>query len=307
MADYENSFTVWNETVFYAYFGHDPRADTYQMPPARRALLLTFFYGIIFISLAVVGTRLYTRRYVSNAFGMDDWVIIPAESAFVGIIVTVICATLRLGNAIGHRHILDSHAHHLVPSENPAHAKTPHIHSLARRQRAALHLVVSALGADMRAAGNEDLEPAAVLPEPLLRPSILSKHQVVDCIAGRDQRRAGLRLAWRPGGQSLETLLIPLPVLLAGSSELSLGILAASLPALHTLYRRRCTCTEARSWLRNRKSQTHSTENSAPWNPAFEDTNPIALIDGPATPQGASTEELDLELELAAVCIYSRT
>ncbi|KAL7274938.1 hypothetical protein RUND412_002131 [Rhizina undulata] len=70
---------VLNETVFNLYMGFSPLADTYQVPSIQRALLLMFLYSVIFISLIVVVARLWTRWFLVKSFGMDDWVIIPAE------------------------------------------------------------------------------------------------------------------------------------------------------------------------------------------------------------------------------------
>ncbi|KAL7274940.1 hypothetical protein RUND412_002133 [Rhizina undulata] len=92
-----NFYPVFNETVF-NLMGSSPRADTYQIPAVQRALLLTFFFAIIFLSLILVVARLWTRWYVVNySFGMDDWVIIPAELATIGLITSHIYAVHKGG------------------------------------------------------------------------------------------------------------------------------------------------------------------------------------------------------------------
>ncbi|KAL7274473.1 hypothetical protein RUND412_002619 [Rhizina undulata] len=336
MADYGSS-TVWNETVFYAYFGHDPRADTYQMPPARRALLLTFYYAVIFISLAVVGARLYTRLHVSNAFGMDDWAIIPAEVS-LGADKTFPAWIQKKGvykGGLGKPADLRTYAelinywklHYvfIMQSAIVIFLIRTHIILFLRRilpmQRPRIFTLLHVVNALHCTSSSLPWALICVPREMKIWNLLLFfQNHCYDQAYYRNIKASSALLGvtsaildfvllgipvvkvWRSlRNECSKALIISFPLLLAGIGEFCLGILAASIPALHTLYRRRCSCTEGRSWRRHRKSQAQSIKNSVPWNAALGDINHMSLIGASATPQGTSREEFGLELASVSI------
>ena len=68
-----------NETILFSYYTHDPRAETYKYPAHAKAQLVVFMSMVIILSIMIVATRLWAKLRKFNTFGVDDWLIIPAE------------------------------------------------------------------------------------------------------------------------------------------------------------------------------------------------------------------------------------
>ncbi|RPB01125.1 hypothetical protein L873DRAFT_1735260 [Choiromyces venosus 120613-1] len=73
-----------------------PAANTVN-PPHRGATLVVVESTLVVLVFVVVCLRVYSRVWIRKAFGLDDWIILPAALASIGLAATTLLATIRYG------------------------------------------------------------------------------------------------------------------------------------------------------------------------------------------------------------------